>query len=401
MGQTNTKQLAWWQKIPCGDLIVMIRLLKKIPIIIRRVLDMTEKNVYIHYSGATDVTGQKLQEALKISGGKTAPKGKKIVIGWGAKTKDAVNLGSANVLNHPDRIRDNRNKFKTLQAMKAADIKVADFVGASDVITAIDSKGPIILPVIGRTNFHQGGKGFWLCLTKHQVRDAISKGAQYFQNYIPIKDEFRLHIFGDDLLYAVKKVQRGNMSEAFKEQHGDKIKASAEKGNKDLDEDTIDYVLDKIAPRVLPDPDMIVRSNMRGWKFSHVKDVNGPLLDEAVKALKAIGLNFGAVDCCIDEENKPWIIEINSGPGLDGTPFDAYVKAFKSKIDEILNPKKVVKETTKKEVATKAPTAPTGGGSIKEKLKAKAELMNEMIASANEDEASALQNVFGKMFSGK
>jgi glutathione synthase/RimK-type ligase-like ATP-grasp enzyme len=363
---------------------------------------MAKKDVYIYYSGATDVTGKKLQEALDITGGTTKPKtAKKLIIGWGAKTKDSVNLGKTTVLNHPDKIRDNRNKFKTLQALRNANVKVADFVKSSDVITAIGNNNSINLPLIGRTNFHQGGKGFWLCLTKHQINDAIHKGAQYFQNYLSIKDEFRLHIFEDELLYAVKKVQRSNIAEAFKEQHGDKIRTSAQKGNKELDNGTVDYVLEKLAGRLQPDPDMIVRSNMRGWKFSHVKTIDNALKEEAIKSLKAIGLTFGAVDCCIDEDGNPWIIEINSGPGLDGTPFKAYVDMFTAKIDEILNPALATKSKAKK-VAIKATVKDDSSdkSSAKARLKAKTDFMTELVENANEAEATVLEGLFSKMAGG-
>ena len=47
----------------------------------------TNKKVYLYYSGATDVTGPKLAEALNIDSGKEFPKEKDIVIGWGCKLK--------------------------------------------------------------------------------------------------------------------------------------------------------------------------------------------------------------------------------------------------------------------------------------------------------------------------
>jgi len=49
-------------------------------------------------------------------------------------------------------------------------------------------------------------------------------------------------------------------------------------------------------------------------------------------------LDFGAVDCCKDAAGKPWIIEINTGPGLDKSPFDAYVKAFKDFVEDARKP---------------------------------------------------------------
>jgi glutathione synthase/RimK-type ligase-like ATP-grasp enzyme len=361
-------------------------------------LDMAKNDVYIYYSGATDVTGKKLQDSLDISGGAVTPKGaKKIVIGWGAKTKEAVKLGKATVLNHPDKIRDNRNKFKTLQALQNAKVNVAKFASADEIMNLLKN-GKIKLPLVGRKNYHQGGKGFWTCLTKGHVTDAIEKGAQYFQEYIPIKDEFRLHIFGDKLVWGVKKVQRNNMAEAFKEQHAEKIKNSAVKGNKELDQDTLNYTLEKLAGRVQPDADMIVRSNMRGWKFSHITKIDKTLIEEAVKAVKAAGLDFGAVDCCIDEDGKPWVIEINTGPGLDGKPFDEYVKAFKERIDDILKPaKKSNKSKPKAETKDAVVDEMVVAGGAKGRLKAKADLLNEMITKADDKEAEILEGLFTKI----
>jgi len=53
---------------------------------------MSKEKVYINYSGPTDITGQKLENLLKISGGRDTLKAKgkvELVIGWGAKTKNA------------------------------------------------------------------------------------------------------------------------------------------------------------------------------------------------------------------------------------------------------------------------------------------------------------------------
>ena len=86
------------------------------------------KDVYIYYSGATDKTGAALAEALEVASGRVKPKTtQKIVIGWGAKTDKAVNLGNATVINHPNAIRVNRNKFQALQLMQKAKVNVAPF----------------------------------------------------------------------------------------------------------------------------------------------------------------------------------------------------------------------------------------------------------------------------------
>lgn len=357
---------------------------------------MAKNEVYIYYSGATDITGINLQKELDIVGGNTKPATKKkLIIGWGAKTKKDTTFGAGiKVLNHPNAIRNNRNKFTSLTAMKAAKVNVADFADAKGLEAAWTGKN---LPVVGRTNFHQGGKGFWLCLTAQQVRTAIDEGAQYFQKYIDIQDEFRLHVFNGELLYAQKKVRRDNMEEAFIEQHTEKVASIAKKNNVDLDKNTMDYVLGRLA-KGNPNADMIVRSNTRGWKFAQIKNanINKNLLVEAVKALNATKLDFGAVDCCIDADGKAWIIEINSGPGLQGTPFKAYVDAFTKVIAETLSPKKVDTKGVVKKAIAAAPVADNKGGK-KGKMREKLSLMNDMLDVAEEDDVGVLERLWSKM----
>jgi len=238
---------------------------------------MSKKKTAIYYSGATDVTGKALADALGITGAKAKPtKAFELVFGWGAKTKEATNFpAGTTVLNHPDNIRNNRNKLKTLELLQEAKVNVAAFVSAEKVLAELKKKKPALkLPLVGRTKFHQGGKGFWMCNTEGQIKDAIGKGAQYFQNYIGIKNEYRLHVFKDTVIYAQKKAQRDNMEAAFSAQYGDKIKAAAEKSGQKLDEATLNYALGQVSKRVMPEPDMHIRSNTRGWKFISVKGVS-------------------------------------------------------------------------------------------------------------------------------
>ena len=371
-----------------------------------------KKNVYINYSGATDKTGGLLAKALDIQGGvKPAAGSKDIVIGWGAKTKDKVNLGKAVVLNHPDKIRVNRNKLKAMELMSAAKVNIAPFSTTDTIIADLDNaKNPITLPVIGRTNYHQGGANFFTCLTKTHVQDVINvlsnKLAKrgYFQKYIDVKEEYRLHVVLDQLIYAVKKKRRGNITEAYVEQQSDKIKRMAEKEGATLNEDTLKYTLEYQGKKIAGS-DNIVRSNTRGWKFSSIKVENVPqdLFVESIKALKALDLEFGAVDCVIDTDGKAWIIEVNTGPGLEGTSFKKYVETFTKVIDNILNPpeKKVTQVMAKiKGAITKKPhqgsKKPEKGGKIdSEKLRMLADMLDNC---DGENEEDVVNTVAKRMF---
>ncbi|MCK4454390.1 hypothetical protein KAU51_03605 [Candidatus Parcubacteria bacterium] len=356
-------------------------------------LDKKKKDVYIWYSGATDVTGMKLAEALGIKHGKKVPSLLKhdLIIGWGTKTSEEVSLGKLQTLNHPNQILANRNKIEALKLMDKANVNIANFVEASKVATTIKANPngvntgkheDVKLPLIGRTKYHQGGKGFWMCPTMTHVKSAIDEGAQYFQNMIEIKDEYRLHVFNGDVIYAVKKSKRSKeeYQKACVRHELDNQKNLAKKNNNPFDESTAKLILERMAKKkVANGADMIIRSNRLGWKFSHIKTVNDNLKNEAVKALKALKLDFGAVDCCIDVNGKPYIIEVNTGPGLEETPFNAYVTAFK----KIFTGEQIHEKLFK---------------STKEELLAKTTLITEIVQNSDESEVKALKSVFKKMF---
>jgi len=369
-------------------------------------VDKAIENVYIWYSGATNVTGEKLVEALGCKGGRKKPTMKDccMVVGWGAKTKDAVNLGKLAVMNHPDKIRDNRNKFKALQAMMAASVNVAPFTNDAGAIGTAEHG--VCLPVIARRNYHQGGKGFWTCPTMSHVQAAIDEGAQYFQNLIEIADEYRLHTFNGKVIHAVKKVKRSveEMENAFVEDELARQRNIAENNGEAFNADAVIPFLKRQAKKFCQDgANPLIRSNRLGWKFSRVTKYSKDLETQSAKALKALGLTFGAVDACIDVNGKVWIIEVNTGPGLEASTFDRWVEKFKEEIDAVLNPKslksRVVDKITGRDKKKDAPVArKAAAGDTKGSLQEKVRLMQQMVEAADEEEAAVLDKVFGKMF---
>lgn len=295
---------------------------------------------YIWYSGATDVTGKVLAERLAIDSGRNKPRNADVVIGWGCKTDEYVDLGNAKVLNHPNAIRKNRNKQTTLYLLRNnqnTSGTIAKHVESANVLASLQA-GNVSLPLIGRTRMHQGGKGFWFCPTKSLVEAAVAEGAHYFQEFIDIKQEYRLHVFCGEVIYAQKKIENPS-EEGWVAQRKEKIENWANKKGDNLDEATMLYVLRRLAKEA-DLPDRIVRSNKRGWKFSSVRpdNLNDALKNAAIATVAAIGLDFGAVDCALGQNDAPWIIEVNSGPGLQGSSLDAYVAAFQKKIAEFERP---------------------------------------------------------------
>ena len=365
------------------------------------------------FSPATDITGGKFVEKLGIIGGKTktGAAGKKLVIGWGAKTDEPMSFSKdTKVLNHPDAIRLNRNKLEALTIMSKA-LNVNGEVHIPLAVTAAKVKAElsasrINFPLIGRKKYHQGGKGFWSCPTIAQVENAIASGADYFQTMVPIKDEYRLHVFEDKIIHAVKKVKRtdAEFEEAFIEDELARQKSLAEKHNDHFDENTAKLMLGRQAKNATQGgANMLLRSNRLGWKFSIIKKCDPNMEKVAIAAVKSMGLDFGAVDCCTDINDNVFVFEINTGPGLEATSFDKYVEAFEKVISDNKKeeaPKTTSGKTTKvgEPVSYKKTKEPAGNE--REFMQMQLSRLQEMLKEVDDGDLETVKRLGAKLIFG-
>lgn len=82
----------------------------------------------------------------------------------------------------------------------------------------------------------------------------------------------------------------------------------------------------------------LIRSHGNGWKFcrdnlqiASTEDLNS----FAVWAVEAMKLDFGAVDIVYNaSENRYYVLEVNTAPGLDGTTIEKYAEAFSKLIED-------------------------------------------------------------------
>jgi len=364
---------------------------------------MPNKKAYMLYSVATDTTGQALANALEIDHGYELPGTKyDVFIMWGAKLQDDVQLPpGAAVLNHPKAINTNRNKFKAMTLMKESGrINIAPFADASEVLSQLEHGSPTIeLPCVGRLNYHQGGEDFFLCLTKNHVKSfgeklkSVFRKRGYFQKFIDSKKEYRIHVFQGKIIAAAEKTERQDLQQAYIKQQAEKLLGQAKKNDIQIDDRTLQFVLKEQAAN-LKTADPIVRSNTRGYKFAPVKTEAVPeeALRQACEAVHVLGLDFGAVDCAVDFNDKVWILEVNTGPGLEGTAFDSYVKSFKQVLSEGKNAQ------NKDDYAKEAPAPEMidrGRVASAERLR----LLADMMEVANDDEAAMINRLARKLFS--
>jgi glutathione synthase/RimK-type ligase-like ATP-grasp enzyme len=73
-----------------------------------------------------------------------------------------------------------------------------------------------------------------------------------------------------------------------------------------------------------------IRNHSNGWVYARAEIIPPEeLLSSSIDAVKLLGLDFGAVDIghrLID--NKFFVFEVNTAPGLEGTTLDKYSKAI-------------------------------------------------------------------------
>jgi glutathione synthase/RimK-type ligase-like ATP-grasp enzyme len=193
-------------------------------------------------------------------------------------------------------INNARDKFKSLKMMEEGGCRVPKAVEQTPVIGNGANE-----TWFARKKFHHKGLDIVVCKTNRELETAAVNGSEYFVKYIPIGKEYRYHVFGDKILQACIK---------FKE---------AGNGGVGTDED-------------------IIRNLDHGWKFAEIEPQ--PKASEyAIKACRALGLHFGAVDI-IEEQGHTllYVLEVNTAAGLDNKRLETYINAFKNYIEEVSAP---------------------------------------------------------------
>jgi len=222
---------------------------------------------------------------IKCKGSKFKGGANKTVINWGS-SNPTVDFGNAIIINKPYNIGLASNKLLSFKHMQEFGVSVPEYTQRKEQAVEWLAEGH---KVFCRTKLSgHSGEGIVVAETINELVDA-----PLYTKWIRIGQEYRVHVFRGEVLDVQRKARKHDV----------------------------------------PDEDVNwkVRNLAGGFIFARA-DVNPPedVLKQAVDAVEALGLDFGAVDIITGKNNNnAYVLEVNTACGLMGTTLEKYIEAFK------------------------------------------------------------------------
>jgi glutathione synthase/RimK-type ligase-like ATP-grasp enzyme len=268
---------------------------------------MTKLAVYPYKQGSKSAVAlaQALEvKTLKLENSKFRPAPDKILVNWGATTAPNTFLASGmTVLNPPDLLRAASNKrlfFEATLQDPATAPRVPPFTTDKEVARGwFNTDKPVT--VFARTVLAgHSGEGI-VKVTSLAELEAIPNNTLLCL-YVPKRREFRLHVAKTQGLFSVQEKKARLESQV--------------------------------------EVDFQIRNLANGFVFARnsLDQVPADAVNQAVKALTMVNLDFGAVDVIWNErKQEAFVLEINTAPGLEGQTVIDYAAMIKRKVNELAN----------------------------------------------------------------
>lgn len=216
--------------------------------------------------------------------GRFRPRRDDIVINWGSSTNPSWKTDQTD-LNLPFYINLAANKLQSFWKFRDHDVPTPEFTEDINEAQSWVNDGHTVI-VRHVLNGHSG-----------QGIEVVSEGelphAPLYTKYKKKRAEYRVHVFQGEVIDTCqkKKLTEANRAGAV---------------------------------------NTFIRNHSNGWVFCRDDIVPCPRREElAVKAVQALGLDFGAVDIIYNEhENQYYVLEVNTAPGLEGQTLTKYIEAI-------------------------------------------------------------------------
>jgi hypothetical protein len=133
-------------------------------------------------------------------------------------------------------------------------------------------------PLFGRNLAHREGKDICLALQPEDIPLRFAAGIDFFTEFVPRQTEIRVWIYRRRHLASYQKVMRHPQQYRY---YGCSYR------------------------------------NGFAFELMNAAAINRDAVDQAAKAVDALGLDFGAVDVMIGKDGNAYVLEINTAPGVE------------------------------------------------------------------------------------
>jgi len=209
-----------------------------------------------------------------------------IVLNWGCSSDNWPRaIHCEEIINDPNIIRIATNKLKSFNALKGH-VSIPEFTESLEEAKKWLAEGLTIVERHKLTG--HSGEGVRVVEPRQELQQA-----PLYVKYIPKKHEYRIHVFRDKAFFVQRKARKNDVPDL----------------------------------RV----DWKVRNLKGGFIYANQDvDVAEEAKQQAIISIKALGLDFGAVDIIYNElHNKYYVLEVNTACGLAGLTLQKYTEIFK------------------------------------------------------------------------
>lgn len=223
---------------------------------------------------------------LRIRGDKWLKRGS-IILNWGRSELEPKSRWPVSVINEARAVANAKNKLKAFELMRNIGVPIPEFTTNPEQVRAWLRQESV---VYGRAQVAgQGGAGIHI-LTPETT--PIPNLPLYTRGIVKAH-EYRVHVFNGRVIDFAKKRRRADK----------------------------------------PDASSFIKNYENGWVFCR----DGVFLPEQVRRIaidstRAMGLHFGALDIVM-KNDMPYVLEINTAPGIEGSTLNSYVRAIRSMYD--------------------------------------------------------------------
>lgn len=229
------------------------------------------------------------------------PKDYHLIVNWGNGAHPRWLGRYTPILNKPDAVSVAGNKLEAFRAMKQAGVQVPDFTTDVQEAQRWFEEGSTV--VCRRVLRGHSGAGIEICGGNNDTNPVDAPRAPLYVKYMKKKSEYRVHVFRGEVIDIQEKRKR-----------------------QETPNEQVDYQ---------------VRNHHNGWVFCR-DGINLPsaaIREQAIAAVAALGLDFGAVDVIWNAHHKTvHVLEVNTAPGLEGTTLTTYANKIRELAQDVRLP---------------------------------------------------------------